>query len=298
MRDFVILHAESDSAAAARLEHALGGRGAVCCALRANAPLGNFGPQFMMVALWSEAAEAAGLTQVMAQMLAGRARAPSIVTLGAARAPAALLAQTPMVLVMNDTYSSVADVAVKLTAAAVAGPAPTQRKPRIDQRKAMNFAATAATAMFSFAGSAVLAGMTPAAGNLAWAASDDALEPNVITAPAASIRGMASVAAMASAPATPDLDPILARAEQIMAQAQAIAGAPAVQARFEMVQRVAASQIDLRLMFVDSPLAQAPAAEPVQLAAAPETPAAAAGELRGLAEASMAFSGIEVATVD
>jgi hypothetical protein len=168
----------------------------------------------------------------------------------------------------------------------------------------MGFAATAATAMFSFAGSAMLAGMTPAAGNLAWAASDDAREPNVIVAPALAAKANSAIAASG----LPDLDPILARADEVMAQAQAIMAAPAVQARFELVQLVAASDVDLRMMFLTPAPSPVAAVEPatelaVSQPTAAATPAeptpivtAQANEVKTLADTSLSFSGIDVAT--
>jgi hypothetical protein len=305
MRDYVILHAPEDAAQAALLEHALGGRGAVSCALRSHAPVGNFGPQFMLIALWSSAAESGGLSGVMAKMFAGRARTPAIVTVGAARAPSALLAHTSLVMPLSERASAAYDIARQLMATG-AVESETVRKPRMDHRKAMGFAATAATAMFSFAGSAMLAGMTPAAGNLAWAASDDAREPNVIVAPALAAKANSAVAASG----LPDLDPILARADEVMAQAQAIMAAPAVQARFELVQRVAASDVDLRMMFLTPAPSPVAAAEPAtELAVSQPTAAATpveptptltaqANEVKTLADTSLSFSGIDVATLN
>ena len=305
MRDYVILHAPEDSAQAALLEHALGGRSAVSCALRSHAPVGHFGPQFVLVALWSAAAEAGGLEGVMAKMFAGRARTPAVVMVGGTRAPAALLAHTTITMPMSVRADAAIDIARQLVAIGLAE-TETVCKPRGDHRKAMGFAATAATAMFSFAGSAMLAGMTPAAGNLAWAASDAAREPNVIVAPS-----LAAKAESASAvPALPDLDPILARAEQIMAQAQAITAAPAVQARFELVQRVAASNVDLRMMFMaPAPVIMAAAEPATDLAvtepAATATPleqpamlAAQAGDVKAMADTGLSFSGINVAALN
>jgi hypothetical protein len=293
MRDFVILHAAADAAAAAALEHALGGRGAVGCVIRPGVPTGNFGPQFTLIALWSQNAYREGIAPAMERMLAGRSRASALVRLDNAALPVTLSALTPLQMALGrDGYVPLGAALMANTHVAV-DVAP--RKAKIDARKAMNVAATAATAVFSFAGSAVLAGMTPAAGNLAWASSDDAVEPNVIveTAP---VRGPITLPDV-TALATPDLDPILARAEKIMAQAQAVANKPAVQARFEMVQRVAASNIDLRLMFIaPTNLSQA---APVNKVAAAATPALSAQSgPEQFAKASLEFSGLDVAAID
>lgn len=303
MRDYVILHARQDADQASMLEQALGGRGAVSCALRANGPVGNFGPQFMLVALWSAAAEAEGLGPVMAKMFAGRARKPAIVLIDGARAPVALLAHTNITLPLRARDGSATEIAAQLFAQGNLS-APAVRKPRTDQRKALGFAATAATAMFSFAGSAALAGMTPAAGNLAWAASEDAHEPSVVTASAAAAEEPAPL---------PNLDPILARADAIMAQAQAVSSTPAVKARFQVVQRVAAADVDLRAVFeAPAPAVAAVMAPPAtELAAATPTPeaaveaapssaapAATAEGAKALADSSLTFSGFDVAALN
>jgi hypothetical protein len=272
--NIVLLHAADDERVAERIAAVLGDLVRYVCAVEPGAPIGRFGPQFQIVALWSAAAARDHLDRAYIQIADSSEEMLALVCIDNTPAPrldpgAGIVyrhLETALRFLRADAEEAEMRFA-SIPAIYLASPS------------ARRLAGIAATTAMSVAGGALLAGLSPGfvSDAVSAFAGEGPPEPVVATV-------VPPPVAFVDAP-IPSGD-VLDRSLALLNAAREVAAAPEVTARFETIQTVSISEQALIAM------AGLPTQPPAAPAAAPSVSAPDAAEAAPVSQAPQQLSAL------
>ena len=218
MRDIVIIHAPADGRIASALAKAHG-EVWLTSALDPMAPQGAFGPKFRLAAIWSQAAEAAGLAAVYAALLAGRDRPTVLLRADATPVPPALVGAAHVTAFAEP---AALDAALAAFAQPANGTAPV--KPLASPVRMREFGRAIAAAAFSLGFGAILAHAAGLGRVERYSDAEFGFAP----------RPIESGAEVLAAAPSPTTDAVAARADALFARAHGVAHSAAARSRAEI----------------------------------------------------------------
>lgn len=262
MRDVLILHGRADAAAAQRVAELLGDRTAFTCEVEASAPLGAFGQQFTLLAIWSDQAREDGLDASFASLFAAAPKRSVLVRVNGAQRPVSFVRLDAIEAFLTGAQADFASVDRALNGADMSNEARAEaqngaaakRAPKV-RRQTRQAMSLAATVVVGIAGGALAVASDAATGA---AFGNQQLQPISGLKPRLEAPPVMSMA----------MDTISPRVDAMFEPSRALSATPMVQARFVLVQKVAATEATLNAL-IPPVTVTPPPAPPIEAQPAP-----------------------------